>query len=499
MKKRILGILLVIAMLLCMVPAASFAETKYVACIGEDAEAVKYETLEDALNAAEEFDFVYLLDNVDLGSNDLIIPDFVMLDLNHFTIKTTGKTVNNGSIVFHKENVDQIEYWMKNVQGAYGTAEEVKTDDYVFPQATFFTNEISNDVPFGLEFDFVVENGFTWNKDVAAGTNLRVTDNLILCGDIISGQSAVNKETVVNTRHFTLGQNITIGTNNIGYADATLFVESLHDDFIGDEIGTFKANGKKITLNASGKFVISSDIKFDEKVLVSGVSGKEVQKKVDTEENTVTYYVESNLLSFTPAIEGTTYDKCEKGIACPLSKFSDLSSLAWYHDGIHFCIDNGYMNGVNEMKFNPTGSTTRAQVVAMIYRIDGEPAFMNDNIFPDVVADSWYEKAVVWANGKDIVSGYEDGNFGPNDPITREQFATMLYKYAQNQGEGFQGAWMFLLSFNDRAEISSWADEAVHWCVMKGILTGKGGNVLDPKGYLTRAEAAAMIQRFCER
>ena len=497
MKKRVLGIVLVIAMLLCMIPAASFAETKYVACIGEGAEAVKYETLEGALNAAEEFDSVFLLDNIDLGSKDLVIPDFVFLDLNHFTIKTSGETVNNGTIVFHKENIDQIEYWMKNVEGSYGTAEAVKTSEYVFPEASFFTNEICNDVPLGLELDFAIEDGFKWNKDVEAGMQLRVTDNLILGGDIISGQSAVHKDTFVNVRHFTLGDNITIGTNSIGYGDATLFVESLHDDFIGDEIGTFKANGKKIILNGTGKFVISSDIKFDEKVLVSGVAGKEVQKKVD--ENTITYYVEPSFLLFTPKLVGTTYDKCDKGLACPLSRFKDLSSLAWYHNGIHYCLDNGYMVGTKANEFSPLGATTRAQVVNILWNLAGKPKTEITTYFFDIDPNSWYAEALSWANNQGIVTGIEPHTFGGDLLVTREQLATMLYKYAKSHGEGIEADWYFLLKFDDTDLISSWADEAVHWCYLKAVLTGKSGNILDPKGNLTRAEAASMIQRFCER
>ena len=105
---------------------------------------------------------------------------------------------------------------------------------------------------------------------------------------------------------------------------------------------------------------------------------------------------------------------------------------------------------------------------------------------------------MVWAQGKGIVNGYTDGTFGPNNPITREQMAAILYRYAQYKGQGFTGSWMFLLDFVDRADIASWADEAVHWCTMKGIVNGKAGKVFDPKGNATRAEAAAMIQRFCE-
>ena len=121
---------------------------------------------------------------------------------------------------------------------------------------------------------------------------------------------------------------------------------------------------------------------------------------------------------------------------------------------------------------------------------------MNDNIFSDVPSGAWYEKAVVWANGKGIVNGFEDETFRPNEFITREQFATMLYNYAKANDEGFVGDWYFFLEASDAKSISTWADEAMHWCVMKGILTGYENGALKPTGLLTRAETAAMFERY---
>ena len=96
------------------------------------------------------------------------------------------------------------------------------------------------------------------------------------------------------------------------------------------------------------------------------------------------------------------------------------------------------------------------------------------------------------------VSGYSAETFGPNDPVTREQLAAILYRYAQSKGKGFTGSWMFLLDYADRAEISDWAYEAMCWMTMKGILNGTGSKMLEPRGSATRAQVAAMIQRFSE-
>ena len=195
---------------------------------------------------------------------------------------------------------------------------------------------------------------------------------------------------------------------------------------------------------------------------------------------------------------GSGYAACLKDVTCPISKFTDTKADFWWHDGIHYCLDNGLMNGVADTQFAPNGTITRGMIVTMLWRLDGQKYPNYYMTFKDVPASEWYTEAVRWAASEKIVSGYDAEHFGANDPVTREQLATILYNYAKYKGQGFTGDWMFLLNFVDRASISSWADEAVHWCSMKGIVTGKDGKVFDPQGYATRAEAASMMQRFCE-
>ena len=189
---------------------------------------------------------------------------------------------------------------------------------------------------------------------------------------------------------------------------------------------------------------------------------------------------------------------CPKDETCPLNRFGDTDVNAWYHDGIEYCLNNGLMKGISDSEFDPNGTTSRAMIVTILYRLEGEPAFMNDNIFSDVASGSWYEKAVVWASGKGIVLGYDDGTFQPDKAITREELAAILYRYAQMKGEGFVGASMFLMPFEDLSEISDWASESVRWCYMHHIILGRTETTFVPKATATRAEAAAMMQRFCQ-
>ena len=183
---------------------------------------------------------------------------------------------------------------------------------------------------------------------------------------------------------------------------------------------------------------------------------------------------------------------------------ADLKEDAWYYEGVKYCLDNGIMTGVSDTAFDPNGSITRGQFVTTLYRIAKNEGngFTGDWMFPLPFADAskipgYAYEAIAWFSQNKIVEGHANGCFGAEEKISREQMAAILYRYVQFCGRGFQGDWMFLLDCSDRAAISDWAYEAVCWCYMNKILTGKNGNAFDPAGYTTRAEAAVVLQRFC--
>jgi len=189
-------------------------------------------------------------------------------------------------------------------------------------------------------------------------------------------------------------------------------------------------------------------------------------------------------------------ESCDGGEDCPISTFTDLNSAEWYHDGVHFCIENDLMIGTSDDLFAPNGTTTRAQIVTILWRLAGEPVVNYLMQFEDVEAETWYTEAVRWASAEGIVLGYSDTAFGPNDPITREQLATILYRYEQYKGGGFTGAWMIRMDYVDLADVSDWAYEAMCWMSMNEVVTGKPGKILDPKGSAVRAEAASMLYQY---
>lgn len=194
------------------------------------------------------------------------------------------------------------------------------------------------------------------------------------------------------------------------------------------------------------------------------------------------------------------YTVCAKDDSCPLGAFGDLTAAAWYHDGVHYCLENGLMRGVSGGKFLPDGSTTRAQLVTVLWRLEGSPETTGAVRFGDTAGGAWYTEAVRWAAGCGVVKGYDNGCFGPNDAVTREQMAAILYRYAQHKGYDVSaGEDTNILSFNDAFAVSEYAIPAMQWACGSGMVRGiaqKGGMLLAPRDTTTRAQAATLIMRF---
>ena len=180
------------------------------------------------------------------------------------------------------------------------------------------------------------------------------------------------------------------------------------------------------------------------------------------------------------------------------SSFADVPAAAWYADAVQYAYEKNLMTGVSASEFAPDGTATRGQIVTILWRLAGSPVVNYAMRYADVNEGAWYGEAVRWAASAGIVTGYTESSFGPNDAITREQLAAILYRYIKTQGQGFTGMWYFPLRYDDAASISSWADEAMHWCVMKGLLNGTSETTLSPQATATRAQLAAILQRFCE-
>jgi len=195
----------------------------------------------------------------------------------------------------------------------------------------------------------------------------------------------------------------------------------------------------------------------------------------------------------------TSVKDCPKDDSCPIAPFTDTDKNAWYHDGVHWAISKAIMYGTDKTTFEPMMSTTRAMLVIMLWRMEGSPIVDYRMTFTDVHKSQWYTEPIRWAAAEGIVTGYNEETFGIDDAVTREQLATILYRSAKAKGKGFQGAWAFPLDYDDSDHISGWANEAMHWMVMTGVINGVSEKELSPKSDAVRAQVATMLMRFSEK
>ena len=178
--------------------------------------------------------------------------------------------------------------------------------------------------------------------------------------------------------------------------------------------------------------------------------------------------------------------------------FKDVKENDWFYEAVSYAVENGLMSGMSEDIFAPNTPLTREMLAVVLYNVEGQPESAGVNPFTDVKADIWYTDAILWANENGIVAGYDNSAYGVGDLITREQFATILYRYAQFKGYDTTQGGMAVREFSDYENISDYARPAMAWAVNVGIMGGMDDGTLMPQGKATRAEAATMLMNFCE-
>ena len=193
------------------------------------------------------------------------------------------------------------------------------------------------------------------------------------------------------------------------------------------------------------------------------------------------------------------YMNGSKTVYAAWEPFDDSGRGDWFYDNVVYVYENGLMDGVSDTLFDPDGTVTRAQLVTMLWRLEGEPSVNYALPFTDVSGGEWYAEAVRWAAGEGIVNGVSETEFAPNAAVTREQLAAILHRYAQHKGYDVSiGESTNILSYSDFASISEYAISAMQWVCGEGIITGVTESTLEPRGTATRAQSAAILMRFLE-
>ena len=254
--------------------------------------------------------------------------------------------------------------------------------------------------------------------------------------------------------------------------------------------GTVTCYAKSAAKGAEVTLTVKPDVGYAlDKLTVTDASGKTVDvTKVD--EKTYTFVMPGRAVTVEAVFAPTT-----SGLP-----FTDVGTGDWFYSAVKFVYENGLMDGVGNNLFAPNATLNRAMAVTILYRLEGSPDLDGENLgypFADVDGDTWYSDAVYWARCNGIVDGVENNHFDPTGSLTREQMATVLYRYAQYKGADVSASGD-LSGFVDSANVSDWAVDAVKWAVGSGLVNGVEGNALAPQGTSTRAQAAAVLMRLSQ-
>lgn len=296
---------------------------------------------------------------------------------------------------------------------------------------------------------------------VANGPYTKMTDALL---------EAIKAGTITASASFAAESSGNPGGGGGGAVSATLLNIVVNNTSNGTVTASAKtaAAGNSVTLTIAP----ASDYKLD-KLTVTDADGKAISlNKIS--ENTYSFTMPKTAVTVSASFAIATIDTMN---------FSDVSTSNWFYNSVKYVYDNGLMNGVEEGSFGPRNTTTRGMICTVLARNAGAMTSGGEH---------WYTNGMNWAKQQ----GISDGTM-PESNITREQLASMLYRAAQKECSGFSGAWMFPLNYPDASSVHSWANEAMHWCIMNGIINGKNGELV-PTGYATRAEVATMLMRYLE-
>lgn len=290
----------------------------------------------------------------------------------------------------------------------------------------------------------------------------------------------VTKDCIV---HATFSKNSSSGGSSSSSTRYTVSVEDTDN-------GSVKVSPTRASRGTTVTITVKPDEGYElDKLTVTGKDGDSI-KLTDKGDGKYTFKMPASKVEV-EAVFTAIETEPEQPESLP---FTDVSSGEWYYDAVAYVYEKGLMDGTSAVTFDPGAVLTRAMTAQVLWNLAGSPAAPGGAGFTDVAADAWYAGAVNWAAAQGIVAGYDTGAFGPEDAVTREQLAAMLYRYAGTPEPtgGLDG-------FADKDAASGYAADALCWAVGEGLLTGKDGGRLDPAGTATRAEVAVILMRFAEK
>ena len=351
--------------------------------------------------------------------------------------------------------------------------------------------------------------GFTYSSD---DTSIATVDGNGLVKGVNRGSTTINiianesDDYTLTTSHAAFTLNVTRSSNG---------EDSSSSSSGGGGGGSSSSSGYSVSTSSSdnGSFTVDKDrassgstvtitANPDEgyevgKVTVTDADGNEITVR-DKGNNQYTFTMPSSRVTIdVEFVESETTEEVTEPSEETTMPFTDVNENDWSYDAVKYAYENGLMSGTALDTFSPDTNTTRGMIVSILYRLEGSPAITERAAFTDVESGQYYADAVAWAAANGIVSGYDAFTFGPNDNITREQMASILYRYAQYKGIDTSAAGN-LAAFSDNASISAYARTAISWAVGEGLVSGMGDGTLAPQGQATRAQVASILMRFAQ-
>ena len=351
------------------------------------------------------------------------------------------------------------------IDGTYYKTLQDAVDDVQDGQTIRLEKAVDGTVTVSREVTFSIDtNGKNFDlKNVTAGSGYRLT---------LDG----NTFTVVEESHG--------GSSSSGSTRYTVSVEDTDN-------GSVKVSPTRASKGSTVTVTVKPDEGYElDKLTVTDKNGDSV-KLTDKGDGKYTFKMPASKVTVEAVF--TAVEPEPEGLP-----FTDVTSGDWFYDAVAYVYDKGMMEGTTDTTFAPTMNLTRSMIAQVLYNLEERPEAPGAAGFPDVAAGAWYADAVNWAAARGIVKGYDTGAFGPEDSVTREQLAAILYRYAQAKGYDTTQGGMAVREFSDSASISDWAQTAMSWAVNAQVLSGKGNGVLDPQGTATRAEVAQMLMNFGE-
>ena len=505
--------------------------------------ATPYETLEDAIEAAEDGDVVTLVKDAVVDADGKTNTQGILTIKNDITINGNDKTITakNVSSTPSMINVQDGANVTINdliLDGAVNDENKVKHGVNIY-QATAMLNNVTvkNHTGYAsvVNGSSLTVNGLTTSNNGWGGINVEGKAgkaDLVVNNANITEQNSIKFEqggdsagavsATINAgdfKYITTGENVTpdmvvnggtFATGDYpGAVDIADYVASglefnpvtgqvykepeytgkySYEIFttVGDngaiDVDRYATEGDKVTITVSP----DEAYMLDDMTVTSG--GKDVEV-TDNGDGTYTFTMPSGDVK----IE-VTFAEDPNWEEEPAMPFTDVNENDWFYDVVLYAYDNGLMTGVSATEFAPNQTTTRGMIVSMLARLEGVTS-AEDAGFADVAENDWYATAVNWAASVGVVNGYEDNTFRPNAAITREQMAAILYNYADYKGYDVS-ARADLSDYADAASISSWAEDVLAWANAEGLINGMTATTIDPQGATTRAQTAAMFERF---